>query len=63
LGTDALPDDVPPAAATGAKAVLAAALKTKESVLAQQDFHDARMAWAEDNLEPADQVYNRAVMA
>lgn len=63
---DAFVAGVAPAAdtpATGARAVLAAALKTKESVLAQQAFHDAREAWANDNLEPAAAVYNAAVMA
>ena len=49
--------------ATGARAVLAAALKTKESVLAQQLFHDAREAWANDNLAPAAAVYTAANMA
>lgn len=39
--------------ATGARAVLAAALKTKESVEAQQAFHDDRVEWATDNLAPA----------
>jgi hypothetical protein len=47
-------------AATGARAVEAAALVTKESVEAQQAFHDARSAWAADNLEPAARVYNAA---
>lgn len=50
-------------AATGARAVLAAALKTKESVEAQQAFHDSRKEWADDNLAPAAAVYNAAVGA
>lgn len=52
-----------PTAATGARAVLAAALKTKESVEAQQAFHDSRKEWADDNLAPAAAVYNAAVGA
>lgn len=49
--------------ATGARAVLDAATKTKESVEAQQAFHDSRAEWAEDNLAPAALVYNAAVAA
>jgi hypothetical protein len=39
--------------ASGAQAVLAAAAITKASVEAQQEFHDARAKWAEDNRAPA----------
>jgi hypothetical protein len=39
--------------ATGARAVLAAATVAKESVDAQQAFHDARVEWAADALAPA----------
>lgn len=39
-------------AATGARAVLAAALVAKTSVEEQQKFHDARQQWALDNLTP-----------
>jgi hypothetical protein len=39
--------------ATGARAVLAAATVAKESVDAQQAFHDARVEWATDALAPA----------
>jgi len=39
--------------ATGARAVLAAATVAKESVDAQQAFHDARVDWATDALAPA----------
>jgi len=38
--------------ATGARAVLAAAKLTKDSVEAQQKFHDARAKWALDNFTP-----------
>jgi hypothetical protein len=38
--------------ATGARAVAYAAAKTKDSVDAQQAFHDARLSWAEDQLTP-----------
>jgi hypothetical protein len=48
-------------AATGARAVLAAALATKESVDAQQEFHNARAAWAADNLRPVAEEYNSEV--
>lgn len=46
--------------ATGARAVAAAALVTKESVEAQQKFHDAREHWAEDNRLPALTELNEA---
>lgn len=44
--------------ATGARAVLAAATATKESVEAQQAFHDAREDWASDNLLPVQMIYD-----
>jgi hypothetical protein len=38
--------------------VFAAASETRDSVLAQQAFHDARMDWASDNLKPSqDKLY------
>jgi len=43
----------PEVPATGARAVLAAATVAKESVDAQQAFHDARQDWAADALAPA----------
>jgi hypothetical protein len=49
--------------ATGARAVLAAALATKESVEAQQAFHDAREDWASDNLMPVQMIYDGLVDA
>lgn len=54
LGTDAVAavGNTPAVDATGARAVLAAALVTKESVEAQQEFHDARVHWAEDSRAP-----------
>jgi len=42
---------------------LAAALATKESVDAQQAFHDARELWALKNFEPVRDEYNKAVAA
>lgn len=42
----------PEVPATGARAVLRAAEAAKASVEAQQAFHDARVAWALDALEP-----------
>jgi hypothetical protein len=50
-------------AATGARAVLLAAEKTKASVDAQQAFHDSRAEWADDNLAPAALVYAAAQAA
>jgi hypothetical protein len=47
--------------ATGARAVLAAALATKESVEAQQAFHDAREQWALDNFTPVKDLYDGLV--
>jgi hypothetical protein len=44
--------------ATGARAVLAAALVAKESIDAQQEFHDARSAWAADNLALVAKIFN-----
>jgi len=41
-----------PSNATGAQAVLEAALATKANVQAQQAFHNARAKWAFDNLAP-----------
>lgn len=38
---------------SGAYAVFAAASETRDSVLAQQAFHDARKDWALDNLTPS----------
>jgi hypothetical protein len=47
--------------ATGARAVRDAALVAKESIDAQQEFHDARSAWAADNLAPVATIYNALV--
>jgi len=63
LGVVANASATPPTAATGARAIEAAALVTKQSVDAQQAFHDARKQWAQDNLAPAAAVYNAAVLA
>lgn len=49
-------------AATGAQAVLEAATVTKESVDAQQEFHDARAQWAMDNRAPALATLNDETM-
>jgi len=49
--------------ATGARAVLAAALETKTSIEAQQAFHTSRQTWADDNLAPEATVYNALVAA
>jgi len=47
-------------AATGARAVLDAAAAAKDSVEAQQAFHNERMEWAEDNLKPAKKAWEDA---
>lgn len=47
--------------ATGARAVLYAANVAKISIDAQQEFHDARAAWAADNLAPVAKIYNALV--
>jgi hypothetical protein len=48
-------------AATGARAVLAAATVAKDSVAQQQAFHTARMEWARDNRTPVAAQYNALV--
>ena len=53
----------PVVVATGARAVLAAALVAKTSVEEQQKFHDARQEWADDNLKPIKKAYDEAVQA
>lgn len=47
--------------ATGAHAVLRAALVAKASVDKQQEFHEARAQWAADNLAPVEKIYNGLV--
>lgn len=47
-------------AATGARAVRDAAAAAKDSVEAQQAFHDEREEWAHDNLKPVEAAYNQA---
>jgi hypothetical protein len=48
-------------AVTGAYAIRAAARAAKKSVEDQQEFHDAREAWAADALKPVAAAYDAAV--
>jgi len=44
-------------------AVLVAAAKARVAIMKQQDFHDARVQWAKDNLAPTEDIYNLAKAA